>query len=408
MSTAMPEPVSASPPASGGPPLRGRRTARAGDALVTAVAALELLPLQGYLDTESVLVCTPAVLVLLLRRRFPVTALLVTLPSMATGYLWLAPMIAMFTVASCTVRRRIVVGAGSALFGASLWAGITVDASSMTWGDHLVAVQVALMFSIGPAGVGILARTRSELRARLAELSASQAYGRRLEAERAVAQERTRMAREMHDTVSYHLGIIAAQSGALSSTAPDDTVREDAEIMRRHSASAMAELRDIVGVLRHTAGGRADAGDPARLANLRTLVKEARLDAVLHLDLDLPDGRTCVPLVERTAYRIVQEALTNVRKHAPGAHVVVTVGPSAQGDSLVVEVRNEPPSTQRQPGPALGAPTNGYGLIGLEERIALVEGALRAGPTPDGGFAVRAELPLVGSAYPSTELTGTR
>ncbi|MCX4692053.1 sensor histidine kinase [Streptomyces sp. NBC_01408] len=406
MSTAMPEPVSAPPPASGGPPVPGRRTDLAGDALVTAVAALELLPLQGYLDTESVLVCTPAVLVLLLRRRFPVTVLLVTLPSMATGYLWLAPMIAMFTVASRTVRRRIVVGAGSALFGASLWAGVTVDASSMTWGDHLVAVQVALMFSIGPAGVGILARTRSELRARLAELSASQAYGRRLEAERAVAQERTRMAREMHDTVSYHLGIIAAQSGALSSTAPDDTVREDAEIMRRHSASAMAELRDIVGVLRHTAGRRADVGDPARLANLHTLVKDARLDAVLNLDL--PAGRTCVPLVERTAYRIVQEALTNVRKHAPGAHVVVTVGPSAQGDSLVVEVRNEPPSTQRQPGPALGAPTSGYGLIGLEERIALVEGALRAGPTPDGGFAVRAELPLVGSAYPSTELTVTR
>ncbi|MFE3626478.1 sensor histidine kinase [Streptomyces goshikiensis] len=286
MSTAMSRTVTAAPRAPGGRP----RSALVGDVLITVVAALELLTLHGQLDRTAALVCPPALIALMLRRRLPVTVLLATLPSMATGFLWLAPMAAMYTVASCAVRRRVVVGAGAALFAATLWAGYTVGAEAMTWSDHLIVVQVALMFSLGPAGLGLLARTRSELRAHVAELSASQARGRRLEAERAVARERTRMAREMHDTVSYHLGLIAAQSGALWSTAPDDTVREDAETIRRHSADALAELRDIVGVLRHAAG-RGDEGDPARLANLGELVREARLDAVLDLDLGLPDGR---------------------------------------------------------------------------------------------------------------------
>ncbi|MFE3609550.1 hypothetical protein [Streptomyces goshikiensis] len=121
--------------------------------------------------------CPPALIALMLRRRLPVTVLLATLPSMATGFLWLAPMAAMYTVASCAVRRRVVVGAGAALFAATLWAGYTVGAEAMTWSDHLIVVQVALMFSLGPAGLGLLARTRSELRAHVAELSASQARG---------------------------------------------------------------------------------------------------------------------------------------------------------------------------------------------------------------------------------------
>ncbi|THA83262.1 two-component sensor histidine kinase [Streptomyces sp. A0592] len=404
MSTAMPGPVPAPSSAPGGPPHPGpphpgpphpgrRRTVRAADALVTAAAALELLTLHDQLDTTSALVCPPALLALLLRRRFPVTVLLATLPSMATGHLWLAPMIAMFTVASAVPRRRVVLGAGLALFGSTMWSGNTGDASPMAWADHLFVLQVSLMFSVGPTGLGLLARTRSELRARLADLSASQAHGRRLEAERAVAQERTRMAREMHDTVSYQLGIIAAQAGALWSTAPDDTVREDAETIRRHSADALTELRDIVGVLRHAAG-RADDGDPARLANLRTLVRDARLGAVLHLDLGLPDGRSCLPAVERAAYRTVQEALTNVRKYAPGAPIDVTVGPSATGATLVVEIRNGPGPEAMPAGPATGTPTGGFGLTGLSERIALVDGTFRAGATPEGGFVVRAELPL--------------
>lgn len=398
----MPGPVLAPPSAPGGPPHPGRsgtargrtvrgRTVRGADALVAVVAALELLTLHDQLDATSALVCPPALLALLLRRRFPVTVLLATLPAMATGHLWLAPMIAMFTVASALPRRRAVLGAALALFGATMWSGNGGDGSPMAWADHLFVLQVSLMFSVGPTGLGLLVRTRSELRARLADLSASQEHGRRLEAERAVAQERTRMAREMHDTVSYQLGIIAAQAGALWTTAPDDMVREDAETIRRHSADALTELRDIVGVLRHAAG-RADGGGPARLANLRTLVRDARLDAVLHLDLGLPDGRSCAPAVERAAYRTVQEALTNVRKYAPGAPIDVTVGPSATGTTLVVEVRNGPGPDVLPAGP--GTPTGGFGLTGLSERIALVDGTFRAGATPEGGFVVRAELPL--------------
>ncbi|WP_052229905.1 histidine kinase [Streptomyces sp. CT34] len=368
-----------------------RRSALAVDGLVIAAAAAELLTLYGALNAVSAMVCPPSLFALVLRRRFPVAVLFATLPSMATGHMWLAPMIAMFTVASRTARRPIVGVATAALFAATMWSGYDLEGEAVDWSHHLFVVEVALMFSVGPAGLGLLFRTRSELRARLADLIASQAHSRRLEAERAVAEERTRMAREMHDSVSYHLGIIAAQSGALWATAPDDTVRRDAETIRRHSADAMAELREIVGVLRH-GPSRADETD-ARLRNLRTLVEEARLDATL--DCGSLEAHAIVPSVERAAYRTVQEALTNVRKHAPGAPVIVSVRPSARGDVLVVEVRNQPaPSTPPSAAPVLDVPASGYGLAGLTERVTLVGGAFRAEATADGGFVVRAELPL--------------
>ncbi|MEI5008658.1 hypothetical protein RB196_16310 [Streptomyces sp. PmtA] len=166
-------------------------------------------------------------------------------------------------------------------------------------------------------------------------------------------------------------------------------IREDADTIRRHSADAMAELRTIVGVLRRSSG-RTDDDSPG-LQSLRTLVHEARLDA--GLDLVLPPA-ACSPAVERAAYRTVQEALTNVRKHAPGAPVTVTVRPTPQGDTLLVEIRNGPaPDAVRPVVP--DATTGGYGLTGLKERTALVNGTFRAGGTPEGGFVVRSEIPLV-------------
>ncbi|RST05333.1 two-component sensor histidine kinase [Streptomyces sp. WAC05374] len=374
------------------PPARTRRrpTVRVAgtDGAIAAAASLELLTLAGSLDAASAAVCPPALVGLLLRRRFPVLVLLATLPSMATGHLWLAPMIAMFTVAAELSRRPAVFGCAAAVFAAAMWCGVSAE-PDMTWSDHLITVQIALMFSIGPTGLGLLARTRSELRARLAELTESQERGRRLEAEQAVARERARMAREMHDTVSYHLGIIAAQAGALWATAPDDSVREDAESIRRHGADAMRELRDVVGVLRGrgAAPGEDDPGH-ARLADLPALVEDSRLGATL--DLTLPDpGAHCAAAVERAAYRTVQEALTNVRKHAPGAPVTVAVGPSDRRDALVVEVCNGPATA-----PPADVPSSGFGLRGLKERTALAGGQLEAGPTGDGGFLVRAVLPL--------------
>lgn len=378
-------------------PRRPRPGVRRTDWAIAAAASLELFTLVGALDIESAAVCPPALLGLVLRRRFPVPVLLATLPSMATGHLWLAPMIAMFTVAAelprHPVRRPAVIGCAAAVFASSMQWGLVAE-PALTWTDHLITVQIALMFSIGPTGLGLLARTRSELRSRLAELTESQARGRRLEAEQAVARERARMAREMHDTVSYHLGIITAQAGALWATAPDDTVREDAETIRRHGADAMRELRDVVGVLR---GPDEEEAGHARLDNLPALVEESRLDATL--SLTLPDGgHPCAAAVERAAYRTVQEALTNVRKHAPGAPVTVSVGPSPdRRDTLVIEVRNGPATAPPPPGPS-----GGFGLRGLKERTALAGGRLDAGPTDDGGFLVRAVLPLSPPAVSET------
>ncbi len=372
--------------------------------MVLAVA--ELLTVADAFSTPTLAVCAVALLALPLRRRLPVVTLCATLPSILLGHLWLPQMIAMYEVAKGRSRTRTGVGC-ALLFLAAVCPWPVTDLATMTREEILTSVEAAGLLSVGPTALGLLAATRAELRARIADLTATQARERYLEAERAVARERARLAREMHDTVSHHVGIIAVQSGALRTVETADAWRrETAESIRRHSVQALEELRDMVGVLRGSDTEAAAAAGRPRLVNLRELTADSMLDVTV--DLTEPENATWTPAVESAVFRIVQEALNNVRKHAPGARVAVRVAPSDEQKTLTVEVGNTPPP---QEGPDAGPPGGqrgggtgawsdelpvggGHGLTGLRERAELLGGSLDAHPTPDGGFVVRAELPL--------------
>ncbi|MFD8074072.1 sensor histidine kinase [Streptomyces sp. NPDC059718] len=381
------------------------------DGCLVAVAATEAWAtrsLGGPLALSAAYVAAGA---LALRRRLPLTVLLATLPALSLGYVWLAPMAALYTIAAdgaaLTVararrllrrgpplpgRRRIpppmVVTLGSAAAVAFVsffpwpWIGEVDWAPAAT----VLAVLLSALLAVAPTALGLLAASRRELAARLAELAESRERERRLAAERAVVRERTRLAREMHDTVAHHISLIAVQSGALEATARGEEARAAAGTVRQLSRDALDELRHMVGLLRMpVAVGGEDAGPG--LAELPTLLAAA--GPQVHGDLTALGRPGCPPPVQHAAYRTVQEALTNVRKHAPGARTEVTVRLAA--GALHVAVRNAPCGGDA-PGPAL--PSGGHGLTGLRERAAQLGGTLDAGPEPDGGFLVRATLPL--------------
>jgi len=150
--------------------------------------------------------------------------------------------------------------------------------------------------------------------------------------------------------------------------------------------ATLEELRTMILVLRAAGAGPTELVPQPRLTDLPRLVAESEVDAVLHLFV--PDDAALPEPVERAAYRTVQEALTNVRKHAPGSEVTVRL--HAQGGSLIVQVRNGPPEPGAEP---LLLPGGGHGLIGLRERAQQLGGTLVSRSTVDGGFLVHAELP---------------
>ncbi|SOD62707.1 Signal transduction histidine kinase [Streptomyces zhaozhouensis] len=247
--------------------------------------------------------------------------------------------------------------------------------------------SVAMMLVVMTAVVswGLSVRYRRRLRATLYEQ----------------AQRRTReaIAREMHDVLAHRLSLLSVHAGALEfhPDAPAEQVRAAAAVIRSSAHQALEELRDVIGVLRETPEGAGPPGDgtePAgttrpqpTLDDLPRLADESRgAGTPVRLDRRTAPGQDPPPAVGRTAYRVVQEALTNVRKHAPGAEALVTVegGP---GEGLTVRVGN-----RLAAGPALRVPGAGAGLTGLEERVTLAGGRLEHGGDRDG-FRLTAWLP---------------
>ncbi len=209
-------------------------------------------------------------------------------------------------------------------------------------------------------------------------------------AREAVAAERARVARELHDVVAHSVSIIAVQAGAAESLIDRDPARAKEHIgaARRTAGEAMTEMRRLLGVLRED--DPVYAPQPT-LADLDRLVEDVRAAGTpVELVREGADDAPLPPGVDLAAYRIVQEALTNVRRHAGAAPTRVVVRRTA---GLVdVEVVNAVPD-----GPGEG-PGGGHGLPGMRERVRLYGGSLDAGPRDDGGFGVRARLPLAGPA----------
>src|SRR5215813_4405930 len=208
---------------------------------------------------------------------------------------------------------------------------------------------------------------------------------RDLLAERARAEERARLAGEMHDVVTHQVSLMVLQAGALGITAADEATRQAAEELRATGVQALDELRDLVGILR-----TAPEGDQApSVSGLAELVAESTAVGTPAELVQEGDPALASPVVGRTVYRVVREALTNVRKHAPGAHVVVRV---SYGESQVqLSIRNT--AAAAPPANGLAATGSGLGLASLRQRIELVHGTLRASGTPDGGFCVEATMP---------------
>ena len=323
------------------------------------------------------------VLVATLRRRAPLAPfLLAALMTVATPAV--TPVLLVTAYAVGRYQERWPVRAFAAVVGvvavAQPWLGGPV---SEVVGRIVSAAVVVLL----PGAVGAWVRTRAELLVALTERAERAESERELLARDAVLTERTRIAREMHDVVGHRASLMVLQAGAIEMAAGDrDRVEQLAGQVQAAGRQALDELRQLVGVLR---AGEVDEAAPLGpqpgLEDLARLVGQAR-EAGMAVELcGLPE-EPGDPGVGRAAYRVVQEALTNAGKHAPGAPVTVAV--ERPPGNLVVRVVNGPPAED----PA-APPGGGFGLVGLAERVRTLGGRLRTEPRLDGGFVVEAVLP---------------
>jgi signal transduction histidine kinase len=244
-------------------------------------------------------------------------------------------------------------------------------------------VVAAALVLVLPGAIGIYVRTRSELLAALRERAERAESERELLARDAVLTERTRIAREMHDAVGHRVSLMVLQAGAIEMAAGDrQRVEELADQVQTAGRQALDELRQMVGVLR-AGEEEAPLGPQPGLDDLPRLIEQSR-EAGMTVELHGLPQPDVDPAVGRAAYRIVQEALTNAGKHAPGAPVCVTV--ERPTGELVVRVVNGT-------GGAATPVSGGFGLVGLAERVRTLGGRLTAEPRLDGGFLVEAVLP---------------
>ena len=357
-----------------------------------ALAVADALLANDLTSVEQMSTSLLAAAALLLRRRWPVPVLLLTMPGMELSYIWLAPMLALYTVAACH-RSRWVIGASGLLVAVVQFIPWPISDDMLQWNrTTLLSAMYSLLTAAAPVALGLLVQTRKELGVRLDELTRGQDRERALLAQSVLSMERARLAREMHDVVSHQVSLISIQAAALQVCADDpDAARQGAGTIRQLSVKTLDELRQMVGVLRAAGGEGRELSPQPTLADLPRLVAASGVDTTLDVVLDAEQGTGWPEPVERAAYRTVQEALTNVRKHAPGS--AVTVRLRARSGSLVVEVQNGPSAPGAEP---LLLPSGGHGLVGLRERAQQLGGVLESRPTWDGGFLVHAELPSAG------------
>lgn len=354
----------------------------ASDVAAALVAALDVwLVVPEGAAAYSTWLSWAAVGAMLLRRHVPFLAVLCTIPGFFVGWAQLAAMIALGTLAKRHLMSwRTAVGAvlvGLCRFVLWPWS----DFLALTWREHFLDALYGVLVAGMPVAIGMLITVRQELSTRIQELARSREREKRLHAQAVRSAERAKLAREMHDVVSHQVTLIAMQAGALQVATADEESREAAATIRALSTRTLEELRELVGVLR--SGGDEEETQPG-LEDLDPLLGECAVAVTRVVDVDLP--RLPAP-VSRAAYRTVQEALTNVRKHAPGARATVRV---RQVDgTLVVEIRNDRPRKL-----ATSLPSGGHGLVGLRERATLLGGSFDATATPDGGYLVVARYPI--------------
>ncbi|MFE3887811.1 sensor histidine kinase [Streptomyces lydicus] len=258
-----------------------------------------------------------------------------------------------------------------------------------TWVLLFVLTGVVLM-------MGATLRERSDARRKLIEQETISEAER---ARRTLLEERTRIARELHDVVAHHMSVITVQADSAPyriSGIPREAEEEFGSIAAT-ARESLAEMRRLLGVLRSEEAERHGGPEKTPQPGIGMLPKlvEGTVRAGVPVELSLPGDRIPLePAVDLSAYRIVQEALANVVRHAPGAPTRVSVTTTADGSRLTVLVVSSPPPAPSAPAAPLETNGTGHGLVGMRERVRLVDGSLDTGPLPDGGFRVAAQLPL--------------
>ncbi|TDW15447.1 sensor histidine kinase [Kribbella kalugense] len=261
-------------------------------------------------------------------------------------------------------------------------------------------------FVLFSGAIGEAVRYRRAYLLELEERAVRAEQSRDEEAQRRVMEERLRIAHELHDVIAHHIALMNVQSGVAAHvlrSQPDEAERALA-LVRSGGRTVLQELTVLLGVLRRSGSPLPTAPTPS-LHELDALIRSFSAAGV-SVDYDPPDALGPLPdVIELTAYRIVQESLTNALKHAPGASVSVHI--TRDQDTLTVDVvdtgqrpglaapGSHPPGATDPAVPGSELPgSTGHGLVGMRERVAAVRGALSAGPRADGGFAVHAVLPL--------------
>lgn len=298
----------------------------------------------------------------------------------------LAGVIGLYTVAErCSDRVR--------------WSVLAVTVVGNVIGTHSPNGMVfSLLTSVGSYVFGSLVRAQRQLALVQAERARETGERAASDAARAVAEERARIAREMHDILAHavSLMVIQAEAGPVVVRSDPDRAIRAFDTIADAGRDAMVQLRRVLGVLKDPEAGRQLAPQP-RLAELADVAERVR-GAGLRVELELPEGKGALPAdVEAAAYRIVQEALTNTVKHAGADRVAIRVRLSAEVLEVVVSDngRGVPPTADR----AVIGWSGGRGLVGIRERAAACGGLAEAGPGPEGrGFLVSARLPLAAGA----------
>lgn len=343
---------------------------------------------------------------LLIRFTLPATALLLGV-AMVTAPPTAAVVVPVFAYAAARriaeARRAVPVFAvATVVVGANV--AIRTAGLPLTIAVSLTATAVAIALIV-PGAVGALAGERARRLDALRERNDILERAYRLGDQQARLQERTRIAGEMHDLIGHRLSLISLHAGALElgtrSAAPE--LSEQATLVRGTARTALDELRQVLGILKlgnpspATEGHGDDAGTRADVSALVLASQRAGVPVELDwvgADLATADGR-----VRRAVHRVVREALTNVHKHAPGA--IATVRVEHDAETVHVEVRSELPAR-----PGTSAPGTGMGLVGLAERVRLVGGTIRTGPSFDRTvFVVAALLPVVPAGDPAGATT---
>jgi signal transduction histidine kinase len=355
--------------------------------LLLVVAAMAGAALPGPLPAgwRLALLAAAALPYAWLRRRPLVTLIAASIPVLVllalgegTAVIGAALFLAAYTVAARCPGR---VTAFAATYCVLLLLAIAVVAPDrFGWG---VALTNLALFA-GAFGLGRSARSRAHAVRLLADRVADAERARAAAAESAVTAERLRIARELHDVVGHSLGVIALQAGVgarVVDTEPDDARAALLAIAER-SRSSLQDVRRILGALRDPAED--PAGSPG-LADLRSLVAEC---AAAGLTVELTrtgDAWPLPPAMDLTAYRILQEALTNVLRHSGAREARVEI--AYLPESVRLTVRDDGPATTADP------PGSGHGQLGMRERVAVWNGTLRVGPLPGGGYEVVVKLP---------------